>query len=120
MTTTRFVNLLVSFGHVEYVERDSIKEFRRYRCNLDGMNLPYRSIIIHFRWRHRNIYDMVRKLVNERVEVKKDTVFCECGGHYKAGGNFQHELTCIHREWVLTQSRYPILLLPEQAITTLT
>ena len=120
MTTTRFVNLLVSLKCVTFVQKDLFKEFRRYRCNLDGTEMSYRSLILHMRWRHREEYNFVKKIMDERIAVKKDMVLCLCGGHYKPEGKKQHELTGIHRKWELTHNRYPILQVPEQTISTLT
>ena len=91
MSTTRFVNLLLSLKYVELVLKDQYKEYRRYRCNLDGTEMSYRSLISHMQWRHREEYNFVKKIMDERIALKKDMVLCLCGGHYKPDGKKQHE-----------------------------
>ena len=120
MSAVYFVHMLISLHYLDYTEKDSLKEYRKYQCTFDHKELKYRSVFYHFYHSHREVYTYVRKIVDEHLQVKKDTVLCDCGGHYKKAGRRDHELTGIHRKWQLTTSTYTQLPTPKQTLSTLT
>lgn len=120
MSAVNFVRTLVLLRYLKYIQKDILKEFRRYECTLDHKELPLRSVSSHFQHRHREVYDFVKNIVNKNIELKRDTVLCLCGGHYKVDGKKQHELTGIHRKWQLTTNTYTQLPTRKQTLSTLT
>ena len=120
MSAVTLVRTLVLLHYLNYTQKDILREFRRYECTLDHKELPYQSVCAHFLHGHREVYVKVRHVVDEHIAVSKDTVLCQCGGHYKVSGKKQHELTGIHRKWQLTASTYIQLLTRKQTLSTLT
>ena len=120
MSTSNFVRTLVLLHYLDYTQKDMLREFRKYQCTLDNKELPYRSVCAHFQHRHREVYVQVKRMMDEHIEVKKDMVLCDCGGHYKVSGKKQHELTAIHRKWQVTNNRYTQLPTRKQTLSTLT
>ena len=120
MSAVYFVHMLISFHYLDYTEKDNVREYRKYQCTLEGKELKYRSVFSHFYHCHRNVYTQVKKIVDEHIAVSKDTVLCQCGGHYKRSGRREHELTGIHRKWQATNNRYSPFTTPKQTSSTLT
>ena len=120
MSAVYFVHMLVSLHYLDYTEKDNVREYRKYQCAFDHKELKYRSVFSHFYHHHRNTYMQVKKIVDEHLQVKKDTVLCDCGGHYKKSGRRDHELTALHRKWQVTTSTYSQISTRQQTISTLT
>lgn len=119
MSAVYFVRTLILLNYLGYTHPDILKEFRRYHCTLDGQELKYCSVCAHFYHHHRNVYIQVRKIVDEHLEVYKDTVLCDCGGRYRKSGAKDNELTGIHQKWQVTNNRYSPFTTPKQTLSTL-
>ena len=118
MTTRLIVKLLIRLKYIDYVKQDVLREYRRYQCRMDKKEFGYSSVTIHFSVCHRDVYERIVEMVEQR-----SMVVCGCGGHYKAGdndGRKQHESTLLHKEWVVNEIRYSPFTTPKQTITTVT